>query len=42
MLGVSRQAVSGWIKLYKEGGLSAFKAQKKGYLKGTHRHLTSQ
>lgn len=38
-VGVSPQAVSGWIKRYKSGGMSALKAQRRGYPEGTNRQL---
>ena len=39
-LGVSPQAVSGWIKRYKEEGLSSLKARKRGPETGATRQLT--
>lgn len=41
-LGVSANAVSGWIKRYKAGGLAALKARKRGVRTGTMRHLSEK
>ena len=41
-VGVSPQAVSGWIKKYKVGGLAALKARKRGIEVGQSRRLTPQ
>ena len=40
-VGVSPQAVSGWIKRYKSGGFSALAARKRGYKTGTNRDLSA-
>lgn len=42
IVGVTRQAVSGWIRRYKEGGSSALNAQKQGYQTGKNRRLTAE
>lgn len=39
-VGVSSQAVSGWVKRYKAEGASALKARKRGIKLGMGRHLT--
>lgn len=41
-VGVSPQAVSGWIKRYKTGGLAALKARKRGPEVGQTRQLTPE
>ncbi|HID45634.1 MAG TPA: IS630 family transposase [Chromatiaceae bacterium] len=41
-VGVSPQAVSGWIKKYKSGGFAALKARKRGPEVGQTRRLTSK
>ena len=42
MVGISANAVSGWIKRYQVGGPSALRARKRGVRTGTMRHLSDK